>query len=117
MGITSESTSERAPQSRAPLGTAITPRARPTQGGIGRAQQFADEDRGTGGESLANFLGAFSLCLGLAEALAPGAIAKVIGIEDGDRRTKTLVRLMGIREISSGLAILAKQQPEKAVWS
>ena len=79
-------------------------------------QQIADSGRGTGGESLANFLGWFSIGLGLAEALAPGAMTRVIGVEPDDRN-RNVMRAMGVREISPGLAILTTPQPTTAVWS
>ncbi|MFI5229679.1 MAG: SRPBCC family protein [Gemmatimonadales bacterium] len=85
-------------------------------GTTARYQQLADADRGTGGESLANFLGAFSIGLGLAQALAPGAMTKLVGVQSDDRH-RTLMRLLGLREISHGIAILSKQQPKRAVWS
>jgi uncharacterized membrane protein len=80
-------------------------------------QRLADEDRGTGGESLADFLGYFSIGLGLAEALMPTVMSRVIGVKEPDERSRTTMRLMGLREISHGIAILSNQQPEKAVWS
>jgi uncharacterized membrane protein len=97
----------------------------PALGGNGRArpeqtatyQRIADADRGTGGESLADFLGYFSIGLGLAEALMPGVMSRVVGIDHEDRRNRATMRLMGVREISHGVAILSNQQPEKAVWS
>jgi uncharacterized membrane protein len=79
-------------------------------------QRIADEDRGTGGESLANFLGLFSLGLGLAQMVAPGGMSRLVGIKNDDRNRMTM-RLLGMREFSNGVAILSKQQPEKAVWS
>jgi uncharacterized membrane protein len=78
---------------------------------------LADDDRGTGGESLADFLGYFSIGLGLAEVLAPQLIARLVGIKHPNERNRTLLRLMGLREISSGVAILSNQQPKKAVMS
>lgn len=79
-------------------------------------QRLADEDRGTGGESLADFLGLFSIGLGMAQVLAPAGMAKLIGVQDDDTN-RTLMRTMGMREITNGVAILSKQQPEKALWS
>lgn len=79
-------------------------------------QRIADEDRGTGGESLANFLGLFSVGLGLAQMIAPGGMSRLVGIKSDDRN-RTTMRLLGMREFSSGVAILTKQQPEKAVWA
>src|SRR5690349_16471195 len=79
-------------------------------------QRIADDDRGTGGESLSNFLGLFSLGLGLAQMIAPGGMSRLVGIKNDDRNRMTM-RLLGAREFSNGVAILSKQQPEKAVWS
>jgi uncharacterized membrane protein len=78
-------------------------------------QQIADSDRGTGGESLATFLGWFSVGLGLAEALAPRAMSRVVGVDPDENRN--VMRAMGLREIGHGLAILTNQQPTKAVWA
>jgi uncharacterized membrane protein len=99
------------------IGTALSADARPRRETTKRYQRLADADRGTGGESLADFLGLFSIGLGLAEALLPGVMARVIGIDHEDQRNRNVLRLMGLREISHGVAILSKQQPEKAVWS
>ncbi|AHG91631.1 cyclase/dehydrase [Gemmatirosa kalamazoonensis] len=82
-----------------------------------RYQRLADADRGTGGESLSDFLGYFSIGLGLAESLMPGVMARVIGIDHEDETNRNTLRLMGLREITNGLAVLGKQQPEKAMWS
>jgi uncharacterized membrane protein len=97
-------------------GTAIAADARPKRERVAPYQRLADEDRGTGGESLADFLGFFSIGLGLAQVLAPKGMSKLCGVADADGNAR-LMRLMGMREISHGIAILSKQQPEKAVWS
>jgi uncharacterized membrane protein len=102
---------------RAPVGTAIGEDARPAPTTAATYQRLADEDRGTGGESLADFLGLFSVGLGLAEVVAPGVIARVCGIDHEDDRNRSTIRAMGLREIGHGIAILSNQQPEKAVWS
>jgi len=94
----------------------LSERARPSRSTTAPYQRIADDDRGTGGESLANFLGLFSLGLGLAQMLAPEGMSKICGIEDAEGN-RTLMRTLGMREFSSGVAILTKQQPEKAVWS
>src|SRR4051812_38751678 len=99
------------------MGTALAPQVRPRGEATERYQQLADEDRGTGGESLADFLGYFSIGLGLAEFLAPSVMTRVIGVKNPDDRSRTTMRLMGLREIGHGLAILSNQQPGKAVWS
>lgn len=100
-----------------PAGTALSPSRRPRTSVTAPYQQLADEDRGTGGESLANFLGLFSVGLGLSQALMPAVMSRVVGIDHDDERNVTVMRLMGLREITHGLAVLSNQQPEKALWS
>ena len=96
------------------MGTALE--RRPTEAVTAPYQRLADEDRGTGGESLADFLGLFSIGLGMAQVLVPAGMAKLIGVQDDDEN-RALMRTMGMREITNGVAILSKQQPEKALWS
>jgi uncharacterized membrane protein len=62
---------------------------------------------------LANALGWFSLGLGLAEIVAPRAGAQWIGIRDDGDNT-ALMRMVGLREIATGVGILA--QPRPAGW-
>jgi uncharacterized membrane protein len=63
-------------------------------------------------DSLARFLGWFSIGLGAAELVAPGALRRVIG--GGDRR---VIRLMGLRELAHGSGILTSARPTSWVWS
>jgi hypothetical protein len=55
-------------------------------------------------------LGWFSIGLGLCEVLAGRRLARALGLED----RVTLVRLYGLREIATGIAILASG--ERALW-
>jgi uncharacterized membrane protein len=116
MGMSIETGGVQTGGSIAARGTALAADARPSPERIVPYQEIADRDRGTGGESLADFLGYFSLGLGLAEVLAPEVMSKVCGIADAEGN-RTTMRLLGLREISHGVAILSRQQPEKAVWS
>jgi uncharacterized membrane protein len=79
--------------------------------GDGRRQgtlKYVDE------QQLARGLGWFSLGLGFAELLAPRAVAKVAGL----RGNTGLIRLFGLREIASGIAIFTQgKRPAGAVWS
>ena len=79
--------------------------------GDGRRQgvmKYVDE------EQLARGLGWFSLGLGLAELLAPRGVAKVAGL----RGNTGLIRLFGLREIASGIAIFTQgRRPAGALWS
>ena len=65
-------------------------------------------------KKLARGLGWFSVGLGLAELLAPRAIANISGVPNA--RTG-LIRLYGLRELASGIAIFSQQNPGPAVWS
>ena len=61
-------------------------------------------------EQLARGLGWFSIGLGLAQVLAPGDLARFIGIKDSSN-SRAMLRAVGIREIVSGIGILTKQRP------
>lgn len=100
----------------AAIGTALGEQARPRAAITARYQRIANEDRGTGGESLADFLGLFSIGLGLAQMLAPQGMSRLVGIKDAEGNKGTM-RALGAREFSNGVAILSRQQPEKALWS
>jgi uncharacterized membrane protein len=117
MGTSFETGSGRSGGAVTPRGTALGRDKRPRPNRVEPYQRLADEDRGTGGESLADFLGFFSIGLGLAEVLAPGPMAKLCGVKDPDGDSRAVMRLCGMRELGHGFSILSKQQPEKAVWS
>ncbi len=79
--------------------------------GDGRRQGYT---KYVDGEQLARGLGWFSIGLGLAELLAPRGVAKVAGLRGGTG----LIRLFGLREIASGIAIFTQgRRPAGAVWS
>lgn len=62
---------------------------------------------------IARGLGWFSIALGLAEVIAPAAIARMAGIPV----RRGLIRLFGFREIASGLAIFSQRRPVEALWA
>src|ERR1700712_14640 len=62
--------------------------------------------------SLARFLGYFSIGLGLAEALAPNTMGHITGV-----RQKGLVQAYGIREIVCGIGILSSNRPTEWMWA
>ena len=75
--------------------------------------------RGNGGaqsERLATGLGWFSIGLGVAEIVAPRALARGIGLK-GRGPTPTLTRLCGLRELTAGVGILSERRPAVWVWS
>ena len=64
------------------------------------------------GRSMARMLGWASIGLGAAEVLAPGRIAEFLGVDE-DRTG--FIRLMGLREIAQGVAILNAKDPEPGI--
>jgi len=58
----------------------------------------------------AETLGWFSLGLGLAQLLAPGAISRLIGCRD-DERQRTVMRAIGLREVAVGVGLLTQGHP------
>ena len=62
---------------------------------------------------MARGLAWFGIGLGLAELLAPRAVARATGL----RGHETLLRVFGVREIASGALILAAEDPEAWLWT
>lgn len=90
-------------------------RRRDTQTGEGQSLGKLGALMNINEEQLARGLGWFSLGLGLAELLAPGGVAKVAGLRGKNRG---LIRLFGLREIASGVAIFMQgKRPAAALWS
>jgi hypothetical protein len=67
-------------------------------------------DAGT--RALARGLGWFSLALGVAEVTAPRRLARALGMDGYDR----LVLAYGVREIVTGIGILAARDPTPWIW-
>lgn len=61
---------------------------------------------------LARGLGWFSIGLGLAEMLAPHAMARALGM----RGSENLLRAYGLREIGTGIGILSSREPSGWMW-
>lgn len=79
--------------------------------------------RGTGSneasashQKMARALGWFSIGLGAAELLAPGLLANIIGVRNRNR-TRSTLRLYGIREIAAGAGLLASDNPAPWLWA
>ncbi len=68
------------------------------------------------GARLARGLGWLSLGLGLAEIVAPRAVAKWIGVRAGSRHSK-VIRAIGVREIVAGIGILTRPRPADWIWT
>lgn len=57
-------------------------------------------------------LGWFSIGLGLAECLMPRAVARAVGMPGREG----IVRMYGLREIATGVGLLAARDPEPWLW-
>ena len=67
---------------------------------------------GHAAHALAQGMGWVSIGLGLAELLAPGNLARFLGMEE---RTE-LIRVYGMREIATGVGILSQDDPTPWMW-
>lgn len=66
----------------------------------------------TATDTLARGLGWFSIALGLAEVVAPRALARTLGM----RGQEKLIAAYGMREIATGVGILASKDPTPWIW-
>lgn len=64
-------------------------------------------------ERLAQGLGYLSIALGVAELAAPRSFARLIGVSEH----RFWLRLVGLREIASGVGILTQQKPAGWLWA
>jgi uncharacterized membrane protein len=67
---------------------------------------------GTPEGRMAQGLGWFSIGLGALELAASGAISRWLGMSDG----KGMIRMLGAREIASGIGILRHERPATWMW-
>jgi uncharacterized membrane protein len=68
------------------------------------------EQRKASGEMLARGLGWFSLGLGVAQAVAPRQVCRLVGVDE-EPPAAALMRVVGARELVGGAGILAKPRP------
>jgi uncharacterized membrane protein len=80
-----------------------------------RQHQSGEETHGydESQDGMAKVLGWFSIGLGVAEVAAPRQISRFIGVQE----RPNLLRLLGIREIASGLGILLQDRRAPWLWS
>lgn len=81
-------------------------------------EQYGREELETSApaERLAKGLAWFGIGLGLAEAAAPGAVARFIGVRD-DETNRAVLQAFGVREIASGIAILQSNPDPEWLWA
>jgi hypothetical protein len=75
-------------------------------------QHLRTQDR----DSLARFLGWFSIGLGSAQLAAPRTLCRVVG-SDGEGKAALVMRAMGLRELAHGTGILVRPRPTGWVLS
>jgi hypothetical protein len=66
----------------------------------------------TATDTLARGLGLFSIALGIAEVAAPRALARALGMKG----QAGLIAGYGVREIATGIGILASKDPTPWIW-
>jgi len=64
---------------------------------------------------VAQGLGWFSVALGAAQLAAPRTLARLIGIKDDDEHSAAM-RAVGVREVATGVGILARPRPAGWLW-
>ena len=68
------------------------------------------------GEWIATAMGLFSVGLGLSQVLAPGRMARCIGLRDEDQN-RSLMRWIGLRELICGIGIFSRRKPAGFMWA
>jgi uncharacterized membrane protein len=76
----------------------------------------ASERRKLPEDRLAEFLGWFSLGLGVPQLLAPGLVNRLIGVRD-DGRSRLWQRVVGMRELLAAAGIFSQRRPVPWLWS
>jgi uncharacterized membrane protein len=80
----------------------------------GELTKFSPRNRASARRGIG--LGVFSVGLGLAELLAPAGVASLIGIPS-TRRTRLVLRALGVRELLAGVGLLAEPRSAGWLWS
>jgi uncharacterized membrane protein len=81
-----------------------------------RTRRGKGRDPGRDARRLAEGLGWLGLGLGVAAVAAPRAIAGVLGVKNTDS-TRSILRVVGLREVVSGAGILTQPRPAGWLWS
>ena len=64
---------------------------------------------------VAQGLGWFSVALGAAQLAAPRTLARLIGVKDDDEHSAAM-RAVGVREVATGVGIVARPRPAGWLW-
>ena len=79
------------------------------------APEHYSESQNKDKDPVTQALGWFSIALGAAEIFAPGAVARLIGVDEDEHRG--LFRVYGVREIIAGVGILTRPKPTYWMWN
>lgn len=66
--------------------------------------------------SLARGLGWFSVGLGVVQLVVPDALNRLIGVQP-TQANRDLQRMIGVREVLAGIAILLRSEPSGFLWA
>jgi uncharacterized membrane protein len=88
---------------------------RGAEASVKNAPRHYTETYGKEKDVVTSALGWFSVGLGAAELLAPGAVARLIGVDEDEHRG--LLRAFGVRELIAGAAILTRPRPTYWLWN
>jgi len=86
-----------------------------TTAAVRGAPDHYSETQETDKDPVTQALGWFSIALGAAELFAPGAVARVIGVDEEENRG--LLRAYGVRELIAGVAIISRPKPTYWMWN
>jgi uncharacterized membrane protein len=96
------------------------PRSQKAGYGEGRSRMPARSDRHArdvgDGDWIATAMGLFSVGLGLSQVLAPGRMARCIGLRD-EHQNRSMMRWIGFRELACGIGIFARRKPAGFMWA
>jgi uncharacterized membrane protein len=93
--------------------SARRPQSQRSDGNGTQAREQHDQTFGIDDRQLAQALGWFSIGLGVTEILAPRALARVIGVGNHP----AVLRMLGLREIMSGLGLLSERKAGTWAWT
>jgi uncharacterized membrane protein len=78
-------------------------------------QTYQPRSQKTPNEQLADFLGWFSIGLGVSQVLMPRVVSKICGVENSSGNT-AVMRAIGMRELAAGIGILSNKKPTNWLW-
>lgn len=96
------------------MATLSSKRGMPNGAGSASVQGNGAQERPA--QELTRALGWISLGLGVAQLVAPREVTRLVGLE-ADRKNRALMRMIGAREMLSGIGALAQPRPAPWLWA